>query len=251
MNRPKGLETMKGAGRFPTTRWTLLASINDLDEEDKRDALNVIIGDYWRPAYAYARSRGWSHEEASDIVQDFFAQWLQKHSFERANPNRGRFRSYFLASLRNFMADVRRKAYAKHRRPPGGILSIEELASTERLPFEPSHEDSPEAVFHRMWATDLFLRVLKVYKAECEQAGRTIHYHIFLKRVIEPALYGAEPVSFNELAAMHGLSQKETSNRLVSARRSYQRLLHGEVLKYAMNEKDVELEIQEIFAHLS
>ncbi|MSR64888.1 MAG: sigma-70 family RNA polymerase sigma factor [Verrucomicrobiae bacterium] len=245
-------ETEIGGNRhsFPTTRWSLLGAARDTTGEEKRAALNILIRGYWKPVFCYVRGRGYSNEDAQDLTQEFFTSWLRKQLFGRADPSRGRFRSFLLSSLNNFLANAHRAAHAQRRSPPAGFVSIHELASSQRAVFEPVEKETPDGIFMRVWASELILRVVKSFEQECRTTGKEVHYSIFRRRVVEPALEGTDPPALRELAEEFGLSEKEAANRLVTAKRAFLRLLRDEIRLYASSEDDLTAELQELFQFL-
>lgn len=94
-----------GPADFPTTRWTLVAAAGDRSRPDSRRALASLCETYWYPLYAYARRAGDSPEQAQDHTQEFFARFLEDDYFDRADPQRGRFRSFLLASFKHYRRD--------------------------------------------------------------------------------------------------------------------------------------------------
>jgi len=233
---------------FPSTRWSLLGVALDATGEKKRAALNVLIQGYWKPVYCYIRRCGHENEDAKDLTQEFFTTWLRKDLFERADPSRGRFRSFLLKSLNNFLHNAHRAEQAQRRSPPAGFVSIHELASGERAAFEPVEKETPDGIFMRVWASELILRVLDSFSRECRATGKEVHYAIFRRRIVEPVLERYNPPPLSELAAEFGLSMKEASNRLVTAKRAFVRLLEDEVRSYASSEEDMTAEIRELFS---
>ena len=87
----------QGAGRFPTTHWSLVISAGEKSTPQSEEALAKLCEDYWYPLYAFTRRKGCSEDEAQDLTQGFFTRFLEKNYFERADRNRGRFRSFLLA----------------------------------------------------------------------------------------------------------------------------------------------------------
>jgi len=85
---------------FPDTCWTVLAEATLNGDDGGRNALDQLCRDYWQPVAVTIRKRGISADRAEDLTQDFFLQLMQKSFFKRANPDRGRFRSFMLTSLR-------------------------------------------------------------------------------------------------------------------------------------------------------
>lgn len=238
-------------GSFPTTHWSQLAEVRDTPTREHREVLNSLITRYWKPTYCYVRRHGYGNEDAKDLVQEFFTSWLAKDLFARADRERGRFKAYLLSSLDNFLANARRAAHAQKRRPPHGFVSIHKLATDDVSFIEPAQRDTPEMAFGRAWATELVLRVLKLLEEECSATGKTAHFDLFRQRVIEPALEGTRPPALRELAGRLDMTEKQAANRLLTARRAYQRLLRNEIWAHASSEEDVTLEMRELFDFLS
>jgi len=237
-------------GVFPSTLWSKLLAVGAGDNTECRDALNFLIQRYWKPVYCYVRRCGYGEEDAKDLVQDFFAACLRQDFFARADPARGRFRSFVLGSLKHFLANARRAARAQKRRPPQGLVSLEELAGSESGGFQPAGGETTEAVFHRAWVADLTLRVLCRLEQECQATSKLSHHELFRLRLVLPALEGTEPPPLRDLAVRLGLSEKQAANCLLTARRAFQRLLQEEIRAYASSEDEVAAEIRDLFRYL-
>ena len=110
-------------GRFLTTRWSLILSsvAGEGEEEKAREALAQLCRIYWRPIFAFICRHGNTLEDAQDLTQDFFLMILKGDLLQRANADRGRFRSLLLKSLQNFLIDSHAKAHARKR---GGDLQF-------------------------------------------------------------------------------------------------------------------------------
>src|SRR3989442_1736107 len=92
----------RGTQWFTTTQWSVVLTAGDSASPQAADALEKLFRTYWYPLYVYVRRQGYSPEDAQDLTQDFFARLLEKNYLSRANPQRGRFRSFLLTSLQNF-----------------------------------------------------------------------------------------------------------------------------------------------------
>ena len=92
-----------GGSRFTTTHWSLVLAAAGTEETCGREALARLCEVYWYPLYAYVRRRGYSPEDAQDLTQEFFARLLERHRLGAADPQRGRFRSFLLTSMKNFL----------------------------------------------------------------------------------------------------------------------------------------------------
>ena len=152
-----------------------------------------------------------------------------------------------LSSLNNFLKNEHRKAHAQRRHPAEGFVSIFDLASRANLNNTLQHVMTPEEAFHKEWLTNLLIRVTERLYDECYATNKEIHYQIFNRRIINPILEGASVPSQSELAIEYGLTEKQVANKLLTARRAYQRLLRDEVQSYAMTEEDSAYEIKDLF----
>ena len=117
----------------------MILNAGDLSGENRGRALEHLCESYWRPLYCYVRQRGQSEEDAKDLTQAFFARLLEKNTVEHANRERGKFRTFLLTSMKNFLSNEWRKASAEKR--GGGKSAIPlESAAGETL-FITSHVD--------------------------------------------------------------------------------------------------------------
>ena len=94
---------------FTTTHWSLVLSAQD-ESPAAYEALEKLCRTYWRPIYSFARRQGLGPEEAKDITQGFFAQLLERRSFQCRAQGKGPLRSFLLGALKYFLADEHRRA---------------------------------------------------------------------------------------------------------------------------------------------
>jgi RNA polymerase sigma-70 factor (ECF subfamily) len=156
---------------FFTTRWSVVSRAGS-GSQDARDALETLCAAYWFPLYAYARRRGLDHHAAQDAVQGFFARLIEKRDLALADRSRGRFRSFLLAALSNFLANEWDKARAEKRGGSRARLSIDAAEAERRYAGDFSVPGAPERVFDRQWARELLARARLALAAEWERAGR-------------------------------------------------------------------------------
>jgi RNA polymerase sigma-70 factor (ECF subfamily) len=161
-------------------------------------AMASLCATYWRPLYAYVRRQGHSVEDAQDLTQSFFSMILEKDSLRCVDPSLGRFRSFLLASLRNFLAGEWRRLHALKRGGSAAIVSLEDMTRAEDC-FAAGGVESrtPEQVYERNWALALLERTTSRLAAEFESGGK--------KRVFEllrPYLTGEnDGAPYSEVAA--------------------------------------------------
>lgn len=238
-------------GAFPPTHWTKLDRIKGAASSERRDLYDFLIRRYWKPVYCFVCRSGRNAQQAEELAADFFAFCFQKNLFAKADRSRGRFRSFLVTTLKNFIANEQRKADAGIRRPKHGFVSIHDLATSEGWHLQLADTETPEDAFIRIWIQELLLHALEALKQECQETGKAVHYEILLARIVRPILEGSEPVSYQELAKQHGLTEKEASTRCTTARRAFERVLRAEIRLYAFSEEEVAAEIRDIFHFVS
>jgi DNA-directed RNA polymerase specialized sigma24 family protein len=236
-----------GKSKFPTTDWGLFADIRSGNSASKIAALDILVRRYWKPVLLFLRHSGRDEESAKDLTQAFFAHWIENDVFARADERQGRFRSFMLTCLKRFAMNECRANQAGKRMPTGGLVSLDELMECPVAPCPASNTLSPDAVFNKVWATEVLGRVLRNLEAECRRTGKTEHFDIFSRRIICPILDGAPEIPLADLAARHGLTEKQTANHLLTAKRAYRRLLEEEIRLYAETEAEVADEVRALF----
>ena len=122
------------------------------------------------------RRRGHSADEAQDLTQDFFLRILEGRYLDRADREKGRFRSFLLTSLKFYLADQGDRSRAQKRRS-GTLLPFEVSSGEERYQREPAHKETPERIFERRWAYSLLDRVVARLRDDCVQHGRLDHFN--------------------------------------------------------------------------
>ena len=85
---------------FPSTQWS---TILNAGHRGSPAALEDLCRAYWLPLYAFLRRQGHSPHDAEDLVQGFLARVLAREDLAEVGPEKGRFRTFLLASLRNFV----------------------------------------------------------------------------------------------------------------------------------------------------
>lgn len=236
---------------FPRTHWSRLAAVKGGVSAERQAALDFLAQRYWKPVYLYVRRNGHDEERAKDLVQEFFLVALSTELFAKAEPTRGRFRNLLLKSLQHFLTNAHRDAHAKKRHPTQGFVAIHELISESGPIVIPKDTRTPDEAFHRSWLRELVMRVLRALELECQSSGKQIHFELFRQRILGPVLEGAEAPTLRDLGQRHDLSEKDVENRVITARRAYQRLLRQEIRLYASSDEEVAAEIQDLWRFMA
>ena len=240
-------------GRFNTTRWSLVLSCADsgIESVAARDALGELCETYWRPIFAYICRRGYSTQDAEDLTQDFFTSLLQGPLLERADPERGRFRSLLLKALQDFLGHAREKLRTQKR--GGGMKLVSwddwmaEAPSQLSFSAQAVNSWSPEQLFDLRWAATVVEQALRRLREECQSRGRlrlfeTLSLYLTTER---------EDVSYQNLATTLGITESAIKKQLHNLRRRYRWLLYDEVEQTVENPNEVEGEIRHLCATLA
>src|SRR5450759_5926157 len=140
MTNGQTMHTLPGPSQFPTTRWTLVVAAGDPPRKEARSALVYLFYNHWYPLYAYLRRRGYPAHQAQDLTQEFFIRVLEGRYLDRADPEKGRFRSFILTSLTLFVADEEDRDRAQ-KRGGGKVVPLEFSSGEDRYQREPAHDE--------------------------------------------------------------------------------------------------------------
>src|SRR5207253_8850482 len=147
---------------FAPTHWSVIIAAGESQAapEIARAALAQLCQTYWAPLYGFVRSRGYSVHDAQDLTQSFFAYLIEKKIYTRVDRQKGKFRSFLLASLKNFLANTYDHAHALKRGGGQELLPLDEeqVAEAEslyRTQVEAGHVAGEDRVFERSWAEAL------------------------------------------------------------------------------------------------
>jgi RNA polymerase sigma factor (sigma-70 family) len=236
-----------GPRRFATTRWSQVIAAGRAQSAASRDALSGLCEAYWYPLYAYVRRWGYGPDEAQDLTQEFFARLLEKHYLRDADPMRGRFRSFLLASLKHFLSNERDKAAAVKRGGRATIVALEVETAEGMYQLEPPDADTPEKVFERRWALMLLERTLARLRDEFAAGGR----QQFFAR-LEGYLTGErETVPYAQLAEELGMSEGAIKVAVHRLRKRFGALLRDEIGDTVSEPAQVDDEVRELFRILT
>jgi RNA polymerase sigma factor (sigma-70 family) len=240
-------------GEFHTTRWSLILSGADMESNDReaRAALAELCRTYWRPIFSFVCRQGYATEDAQDVTQDFFVMILESNWLRHADAHRGRFRSFLLKSLQNFLNHAAEKRRTLKR---GG--AVEFVRWDDWIADAPSHLSispealnslPPECMFDLRWAATVVEQALRRLREECEAKGRlrlfeTLSAHLSSER---------GEISYASVAVSLGIAETMVKKQLHNLRQRYRWLLRDEVAHTVENPADVDDEIRHLCATLA
>lgn len=230
---------------FQTTHWSLVLRARQGSDPLSQEALEKLCRAYWFPLYAFARREGCGPEEAQDLTQEFFSRLLAKNYLQMADPNRGRFRSFLLASFKHMMANERRNASRLKRGGDALVFSLNENEAEQRYSLEPADTFTPDRVFERRWAETALARVLD--RLEAEYTGHAMRFSDLKTFLIE----AKGTAAFADVAARLGVTESALKSVVHRMRRRYADLFRDEVAQTVEDPKDTEDEIRHMLTVLA
>src|SRR6266581_3872938 len=238
-----GLSRQSGAVPFATTHWSVVLEAQG-ESPAAEEALEKLCRTYWRPLYSFVRRQGIRPEEAQDLTQGFFALLLERRDLNAVRKEKGRLRSYLLASIRHFLADERRRAMAIKRGKGQRLIPLEELRANERADMEPVDPLTAERIYERRWASTLLEQVLRRLKDEYRAAGNAALFDRLTQLL--PDEPGAP--SQADVAAQLGMTENAVRQAFHRFRQRYQSLLREEIAHTVATPGDIEDELRHLIS---
>src|SRR6516162_8689141 len=160
---PPALQTTGRDSSFASTRWTVVRQAADsrTSSEHALNALSELCQIYWRPVYLFLQRQGIPRYDAQDLTQSFFAEFIEDHTYARADPMKGRFRSFLLGTLKHFLAHARDHDRAQKRGGGAVPLQLDAAAISEAETYAARcNHWSADGIFEREWAASLLRQAL-------------------------------------------------------------------------------------------
>jgi RNA polymerase sigma-70 factor (ECF subfamily) len=242
---PPALPPGRDAGEFRTTRWTQVQRAK-ADSVEGRRALGELCHAYYEPVAAFLRHELRDTDAARDLAHDFFAEILAGGAISRADQARGRFRSYLLGAVKHFLSRHRESA-RRHKRGHGvENISLHDTTTGEIRALPDPGALSPDAAFDRQWALTVLGRALEALRQECAVEGRAEFFEQLKPWLTGDAAHGDQAA----LAARCGMNANALKVAVHRMKRRFRDLLKAEVAGTLEDERQVEAEMQALFAAL-
>ena len=227
---------------FATTHWSVVLAAGDGSVPGAQAALEKLCRTYWFPLYVFARRQGNSPEDAQDLTQDFFFRFLDKNYLAKADPDRGKFRTFLLSSLKNFLVNEWRRAGRIKRGGGLEFLSIDANTAENRYTVEPPHESNPDAEYEARWAVTLIEQVLSALRQEFNAADRAR-----LFEELKGFIWGDKSTaSYAEIAGHLNLSEGTVKVAVHRLRQRFRELLRAEVAHTVARPEDIDSELRHL-----
>jgi RNA polymerase sigma-70 factor (ECF subfamily) len=172
--RPDDSSVQGSVAQFRTTRWTLILVSAQNENQVGQAALAELCQIYWYPLYAFARRRGYSPDDAQDLTQGFFLHLLEHRALTRVDRLKGKFRSFLLACLQNYMSVETHRAQCLKRGGHQRFISLDGEEAEDRYRHEPIDDLSPERIFAARWAMTLLDHAMSRLGNEYRSKGKEL-----------------------------------------------------------------------------
>ncbi|HEY5914273.1 MAG TPA: sigma-70 family RNA polymerase sigma factor [Verrucomicrobiae bacterium] len=246
MSQPALADRPSASGTFPTTHWSaILAAGQDVGTRAD-SALAELCRTYWYPLYAFARCKGRQPADAQDLTQGFFTHLIEAGLVRKADPRKGRFRSFLLGCFTTFLASEARSTAAEKRGGGAHLVPIDLERAERCFAAEPSSTATPERLFDLHWAVAVLNSAMALLETEFDESGRAA-----LFQELMPTLEGDNDLqTYDQIAQRLGTTAgtiKVTVHRL---RQRYRELIRFVVSQTVNDPMDVEAELAHLMAAL-
>ena len=223
----------------------LAAGRSQTEPQTAEAALAELCQVYWAPLYGFVRSRGHTVHDAQDLTQSFFAYLLEHKVFARANREKGRFRSFLLASLKNFLADAADRERTLKRGGAQIFLPLHEEQAQEAESLFQTHSgvSNGDRLFDRSWAEALVTAALERLSADYKREAKE---QLFSELRMFIAGGAEAPPTYAELTDRLGITESTLRSHVTRLRARYREALRTEVRRTVDSEKQVDQELREL-----
>jgi RNA polymerase sigma-70 factor (ECF subfamily) len=240
--------TGEGNRDFPSTSWTLIvAAAGPRPDASVRHALEKLCRAYWYPLYAYARRQAYPAEDAADLVQGYFAKLLEKDYLQDARSERGRFRSFLIASFRHYLSNERDRERAVKRGGSGVRLSISVEDAERVYSLDPARDPSPDKVFERQWALTVLERAMSRLRSDSERRNKARVFDMVKGYLMN----GGDDLRYAEQAAQLNMSTGALKVEVHRMRKRLQGAVRDEIAETVRSSDDIEEELRFLIAAIS
>lgn len=205
-------------GLFPSTRWTLVLAARERPEQ-RREALAQLLAPRWKALWVLARKKGLDAAEAQDAVQSFVERLLEGDLLGRLAPGRGTLRAYLKTAFAHHLVNLHEHAHAAKRSGDAPPVPLDELEAQLSAPAP-----SPEALFDRAWAIEVFEGALAALTDELARGERRGPV-----AVLEALFRFGETEPYETLAERHGMTVSQLKSFVHRAKGRFRQLLRERV----------------------
>lgn len=230
----------EGGASFATTHWSVVAQAALTDVPEAANALAKLCEIYWPPIYSFIRRRGYSPTDAQDLTQSFFAFFLRTKAYVRTDKLQGKFRSFLLASVKNFLADSWDHGQAIRRGRDYQFVSLDQEVAEAFYDASSACDSTAERLFELRWAKSLTAGALNSLREELQAEGK-INVFEELKHFL---IGGSILPSYDEASARMGLPRATVKTHVHRLRLRYREIVRREVARTVSSPHEIDEELR-------
>jgi DNA-directed RNA polymerase specialized sigma24 family protein len=230
----------EGGASFATTHWSVVAQSALTDVPEATSALARLCETYWPPVYSFVRRRGYPPPEAQDLTQSFFAFFLRTKAYARTDKLQGKFRSFLLASVKNFLADNWDREQAIRRGRDYQFVPLDQQVAETFYDASSASDSTAERLFELRWAKSLTAGALDSLRQELQAEGK-INIFEELKNFL---IGGSVLPSYDEASARMGLPRATVKTHVHRLRQRYREIVRREVARTVSSPHEIDEELR-------
>lgn len=231
-----------GPDHFATTHWSVVIAAGREESHKSAEAMERLCHAYWYPLYAFVRRLGHAPQDAQDLTQGFFVHLLETNLVGKAQREKGKFRSFLLASFKNFIASERDRANALKRGGGRVVISLDEQAAEQRLAEELKYDLDPETLYERTWALAVLEQALDLLEQDYAASGKVPVFH-----QLQIFLLGEKvPLTYSAVAESLGTSEGAVKMMVQRLRRRYRECLRAVVANTVATSSEIDDELRHL-----
>ena len=232
-----------GPPAFTTTHWSVVLEAQG-ESPAAQDALETLCRTYWRPIYGFVRRQGAGTEDAEDLTQGFFALLLERKDLNSVRKEKGRLRSYLLASVKHFLADESRRVMALKRGKGQRLIPFDDIREREHIDVERSERLTADQIYERRWAFTVLEHVMARLREEYRSAGNVRFFDKMRKMLMDEP----DRPSQAQVASEFDMTENAVKQAFFRFRQRYQTLLREEIAHTVAIPGDVEDELRHLIS---
>ena len=230
----------EGGASFASTHWSIIAQSAQTDVPEASNALAQLCETYWPPIYSFIRRRGYAPSDAEDLTQSFFAYFLRTKAYSHTDRLQGKFRSFLLASVKNFLADNWDRQQAIRRGGGYRFVSLDQGTAESFYDVESAFDSTAEHLFELRWAKSLTAGALDSLRQELHAEGKAQ-----LFEQLKNFLTGSDVLpSYDEASARTGLPRATVKTHVRRLRLRYREIVRREVARTVSSPHEIDEELR-------
>jgi RNA polymerase sigma-70 factor (ECF subfamily) len=233
-----------GDGGFHTTRWSIIDQIGSKAGGVNSELVGDMLKSYWKPVYCCLRRKGYDNEQSKDLTQGFFHEVvLGRRLIQRADHNKGRFRTLLLTALDRYLTSEHRKKTAQKRIPDNKLVRIDWMVGG-RIPEQVCGATGEES-FNYAWLSELLDQILKEVEEKCRADGIEVYWDVFRDRVLSPIIEGTAPPAMGQICEEYGIeTSAKASNMILTVKRRFESAVKRRLRQSVASDDEVDIELQ-------